>query len=105
MMDEKPFYACSALAIDAQGKKIETVESRSRGDRSSVTAGICRPRRLAVRFLHPRFRFGNQGVARQTSQPTPEESRGSPATSAAAAPLVFAAWSKPEERSLIDAEL
>ena len=32
LMDGKTVYACSVLAIDAQGKKIETIESLSRGD-------------------------------------------------------------------------
>ena len=43
LMDGKPVYACSVLAIDAQGQKIETVESLSRGDQiSSRAAGVRR---------------------------------------------------------------
>lgn len=32
LMDGKPVYACSALAIDAQGKKITTIEGLTEGD-------------------------------------------------------------------------
>jgi xanthine dehydrogenase YagT iron-sulfur-binding subunit len=32
LMDGKPVYACSVLAIEAQGKRIETIESLGSGD-------------------------------------------------------------------------
>ena len=32
LMDDRPVYACSVLAIDAQGKKITTIEGLSEGD-------------------------------------------------------------------------
>ena len=32
LMDDKPVYACSVLAIEAQGKKITTVEGLTEGD-------------------------------------------------------------------------
>jgi xanthine dehydrogenase YagT iron-sulfur-binding subunit len=32
LMDDKPVYACSVLAIDAQGRKITTIEALAEGD-------------------------------------------------------------------------
>ena len=31
-MDDKPVYACSVLAIDAQGREIKTIEALAEGD-------------------------------------------------------------------------
>lgn len=35
LLDDKPVYACSVLAIDAQGAKITTIESLAEGDQLS----------------------------------------------------------------------
>lgn len=70
LMDGKPVYACSVLAIDAQGHKIETVESLTAGgnlhpiqqafvDRDGQQCGFCTPgfivaaKALVDKYPHP----------------------------------------------------
>ena len=56
LLDGKLVYACSILAIDAQGRDIKTIEALAEGDSlSSGYAGVRRPRRAAVRLLHSRL--------------------------------------------------
>ncbi len=54
LMDGKPVYSCSVLAVDAQGKRIETVEGLSRNgelhplqrafvERDALMCGFCTP--------------------------------------------------------------
>ena len=88
LVDGKPVYACTMLAIDAQGRKITTVESLAGSAAPSPAAGLRRPRRPAVRLLHARLRDGLQGASstRTRSPRRPRSRRASAATSAAAAP-------------------
>ena len=69
LMDGKTVYACTILAIDAQGKKIETVESLSRGDQiHPVQQSFVDHDAQQCGFCTPGFVRGHQGLARQISQ-------------------------------------
>ena len=68
-VDGKAAYSCSLLAIDAQGRKITTVESLdSQRKASPGAAGICRQRCSAVRVLHAGLCHGLQGIPGQESE-------------------------------------
>ena len=66
LLNDKPVYACSMLAIEGQGKKITTVEVLD-GKRQAAShpASLCRQRCFSMRLLHSRLRRGLQGDARQ----------------------------------------
>ena len=89
MLDGKPVYSCTMLAVEAQGKTIRTAESLVDGEQARrVPAAFVTARRPAVRLLHAGLRRGHEGGARsQSPRPRPPRSRRAcPATSAAAAP-------------------
>ena len=76
LMDGKTVYACTVLAIDGQGKKIETVESLDRGrSTSSRPAVIRRSTTLSSAVSAHPVSSGHQGVARQISQSHPRQAR------------------------------
>ena len=65
LMDGKTVYACSVLAIDAQGKKIETVESLSRGEQiHPVQQSFVDHDAQQCGFCTPGFRASHQGASR-----------------------------------------
>ena len=69
LLDGKPVYACSVLAIDAQGAKITTIEALAEdGKLSPVMAGLRRARRAAVRLLHPGIHRGHHTLSPEESQ-------------------------------------
>ena len=69
LMDGKPVYACSVLAIEAQGKKITTVEGLTEGELANADyASLCRPRCAAVRFLHPGIYHRHHALSSRASQ-------------------------------------
>ena len=77
LLDGKPVYACSVLAIDAQGAKITTIEALAEGDKlSPVMAGVRRARRAAVRVLHARIcRSHNALPRRRIAKPSADDMR------------------------------
>ena len=89
LMDGKPVYACSVLAIEAQRQAITTVEALGAGRNAAPrAAGLRRQRRPAVRLLHAGLRRRLQGLPRPEPQSHARRrcGRASAATSAAAAP-------------------
>jgi hypothetical protein len=72
LLDEKPVYACSLLAIDAQGHRITTIEGLTQGDRSrrrpADPRGLHRdPQR---RRLHRRVLRQRRGRSRRQRRPS-----------------------------------
>ena len=79
MLDGKPVYSCTMLALEAQGKEIRTAESLVRRRQARRGAGRVRPvRRPAVRLLHARLRRRHEGRLRQEPQGHARRDRGGP---------------------------
>jgi xanthine dehydrogenase YagT iron-sulfur-binding subunit len=55
IVDGKPIYACTMLALEAQGKKIETAESRMQGDLHPVAAAFVKHDAQQCGFCTPGF--------------------------------------------------
>ena len=69
MLDGKPVYSCTMLALEAQGKKIRTAESLVDGGKlDAVPAAFVARRRPAVRLLHAGLRRRHAGRPRQQPQ-------------------------------------
>jgi aerobic-type carbon monoxide dehydrogenase small subunit (CoxS/CutS family) len=76
LMDGKTVYACTVLAIDAQGKKIETVESLSRGDQiHPVQQSFVDHDAQQCGFCTPGFVLATKALLDKYPNPTPEQAR------------------------------
>lgn len=76
LMDGKTVYACSVLAIDAQGKKIETVESLSRGDQiHPIQQAFVDHDAQQCGFCTPGFVVATKALLDRYPNPTPEQAR------------------------------
>ena len=78
LVDGKPVDACVYLMRRSNGATIETIDGLAQpdGDAPPDSGGVPRPRRGAVRVLHPRDDHGDEGAAReQTPHPTEDEIR------------------------------
>ena len=76
LMDGKTVYACTVLAIDAQGKKIETVESLSRGDQiHPVQKSFVDHDAQQCGFCTPGFVLATKALLDKYPNPTPEQAR------------------------------
>ena len=87
--DGKTIYACSTLAIEAQGKAIRTVESFTQGTvLHPVQQAFCDKDALMCGFCTPGFVTAAVGAAREDAEADRGTGRSarSTATSAAAAP-------------------
>ena len=87
--DGKTIYACSTLAIEAQGKKIRTVESFTQGTvLHPVQQAFCDKDGLMCGFCTPGFVTCRGRAARKDTEPDRRAGQAarSTATSAAAAP-------------------
>jgi len=74
--DGKTIYACSTLAIDAQGKKIRTVESFTQGTvLHPVQQAFCEKDGLMCGFCTPGFVTSVVALLEKTPNPTAEQAR------------------------------
>ena len=74
MMDGKPVYSCSVLAIEAQGHKIETVESLAQGDTlHPVQQAFWDNDAQQCGFCTPGFVMACKAMLDKHPNPTPEQ--------------------------------
>ena len=76
LMNDKPVYACSVLAIEAQGKKITTVEGLSEGDNlTPVMQSFVDHDAQQCGFCTPGFVVATTHFLQQNPDPTEEDIR------------------------------
>ncbi|MBS1809177.1 MAG: (2Fe-2S)-binding protein [Acidobacteria bacterium] len=76
LMDGKPVYACSVLAIEAQGKKIQTVENLElNGKLSPVQQAIVDNDGQQCGFCTPGFTVACTALLNKYPDPTDEQTR------------------------------
>lgn len=76
LMDGKTVYACSVLAIDAQGKKIETIESLARGENlNPMQQSFIDHDAQQCGFCTPGFVIATKALLDKYPNPTPEQAR------------------------------
>jgi xanthine dehydrogenase YagT iron-sulfur-binding subunit len=76
LVDGKTAYSCSMLAIEAQGKRIRTVESLVQGTvLHPVQQAFCDRDGLMCGFCTPGFVVATAALLEQNPKPTPEEAR------------------------------
>ena len=76
LLDGKPVYACSVLAIDAQGKKITTIEALAEGDAlTPVMQAFVAHDAQQCGFCTPGFIVATTHFLEQHPNPTPEDIR------------------------------
>jgi len=74
IMDGKPVYACSILAIEAQGKAITTVEGLMQGDRlHPIQQAFIDNDALQCNFCTPGFVVACKAFLDKNPNPAPEE--------------------------------
>jgi xanthine dehydrogenase YagT iron-sulfur-binding subunit len=74
LMDGKVIYACTALAIDAQGHKIETVESLTAGgDLHPIQRAFVENDAQQCGFCTPGFVVAAKALVDKYPNPTPEQ--------------------------------
>ena len=73
LLDGKPVYSCSQLAVWADGRAVQTVEGLAATDGSPAAAGVRRARRAAVRLLHVGSADEREGAARRATRSRPRE--------------------------------
>lgn len=74
LMDGKPVYACSILAVDAQGHKIETVESLTAGgDLHPIQKAFVDHDGQQCGFCTPGFIVAAKALVDKYPHPTPEQ--------------------------------
>ncbi len=76
IVDGKTIYACSTLAIEAQGKKIRTVESFTQGTvLHPVQQAFCEKDGLMCGFCTPGFVTATVALLEKTPNPTAEQAK------------------------------
>ncbi len=76
LKDGKPIYACTALAIDVAGSKIETIEGLGTPDHMSpVQAAFVHNDAQQCGFCTPGFVMACTAMLREHPNPTPEQMR------------------------------
>jgi xanthine dehydrogenase YagT iron-sulfur-binding subunit len=76
LMDDKPVYACSVLAIDAQGRKITTIEALAEGDAlSPVMQAYVAHDAQQCGFCTPGFIVATTSFLQKHPTPTADEIR------------------------------
>ena len=74
LMDGKPVYACSILAIDAQGHKIETIEAlTASGKLHPLQQAFVENDGLQCGFCTPGFVMAAKALVDKHPNPTPEQ--------------------------------
>ncbi len=74
LADGKPIYACSMLALEAQGKAIRTAESLVTGDKlDPVPGAFARYDAQQCGFCTPGFVVAMKAVFEQNPKPTPAD--------------------------------
>ena len=75
LMDDKPVYACSVLAIDAQGHKITTIEGLDEGQLTPVQQSFVEHDAQQCGFCTPGFVVTTTAFLEKHPKPTAEEIR------------------------------
>src|ERR1051325_3660523 len=74
LLDDKPVYSCSKLAIDSQGARITTVEGLAKnGKLSPVQQAFIEQDALMCGFCTPGFIMSVTALLKQNSRPTAEQ--------------------------------
>ncbi|HXZ81528.1 MAG TPA: (2Fe-2S)-binding protein [Terriglobales bacterium] len=74
LMNGKPVYACSILAIDAQGQKIETIESLAQGQTlHPIQQAFVDNDGQQCGFCTPGFVMASKALLAKYPNPTPEQ--------------------------------
>ncbi|HXK62023.1 MAG TPA: (2Fe-2S)-binding protein, partial [Acidobacteriota bacterium] len=74
LLDGKPVYACSVLAVDAQGKKIETIESLGTPEKlHPIQAAFVENDALQCGFCTPGFVMASKALLDRNPNPSREE--------------------------------
>jgi aerobic-type carbon monoxide dehydrogenase small subunit (CoxS/CutS family) len=74
LVDGRPVYACSTLAIDVQGKQIRNVDGLASGGRlHPVQQAFCDKDALMCGFCTPGFVMASVGLLEKHPNPTPEQ--------------------------------
>lgn len=76
IIDGRTYYACSMLAIEAEGRNIRTVEGLAQGDRlHPVQQAFCDHDALMCGFCTPGFVMTTVALLEATPNPTPEQAK------------------------------
>jgi aerobic-type carbon monoxide dehydrogenase small subunit (CoxS/CutS family) len=76
LVDGRPVYSCSTLAIEVQGKQIRTVDGLASGDTlHPVQQAFCDKDALMCGFCTPGFIMASVGLLEKHPSPTPEQIR------------------------------
>lgn len=76
LIDGKPVYSCSVLAVDAQGKRIETVESLAQGEQMHpLQQALVEHDALMCGFCTPGFIMSLKALLDKVPQPTESQIR------------------------------
>jgi xanthine dehydrogenase YagT iron-sulfur-binding subunit len=76
LLDGKPVYACSILAVEAHGKAVTTVESLATGEKlHPIQQAFIDHDGLQCGFCTPGFVMASAALLAKTPSPTPEEVR------------------------------
>ncbi len=75
LVDGRPVYACSTLAIDVQGRKIRNVDglAAANGQLHPVQQAFCEKDALMCGFCTPGFVMASVGLLEKHPNPTPEQ--------------------------------
>jgi len=76
IVDGRPVYACSTLAIEVQGKEIRNVDGLAKGDTlHPVQQAFCEKDALMCGFCTPGFIMASVALLEKSPNPTPEQIR------------------------------
>jgi xanthine dehydrogenase YagT iron-sulfur-binding subunit len=76
LVDGRPVYSCSTLAIDVQGKQIRNVDGLATGNTlHPVQQAFCDKDALMCGFCTPGFIMASVGLLEKNPNPTPEQIR------------------------------